>query len=112
MAMDNGMSLADIMAVSGNKQCDSLFGGNGILALIVIFILLFGNGGFGFGGNRGAEAVNIQDQIRSGFDNNTIVNKLDGLGNGLSDIGYAQLNGFNGVGTAIADLGYKTQACC
>ncbi len=57
--MDNGtgLSAADILALTGNKD-DGLFGGvggtMGIFALIIIFILLFGgNGGF-WGNNSGA----------------------------------------------------------
>ena len=57
--MDNGtgLSAADILALTGNKD-DGLFGGvggtMGIFALIIIFILLFGgNGGF-WGNSNGA----------------------------------------------------------
>lgn len=53
MAMDgNGLSVADAMALANGRDGDGLFGGGtsgGILALIIIFVLLFGNGGFGWG---------------------------------------------------------------
>ncbi len=46
MNESTGMSAADVLALTKNGG-DSLFGGNGILALIIVFILLFGgNGGF------------------------------------------------------------------
>lgn len=89
--------------------------GNGFgsdwIGLIVILALLggFGNGGFGFGnGNNG-----YSSEIQRGFDQNTVVNKLDGLTYGLSDSTYALNNsimsGFHGVDNAVCNLGYNVQ---
>ena len=62
----------------------------------------FGGNGFGFG-NR--DAALTQAELQRGFDTNTIVNKLDGLSNGLCDGFYAMnttaLQGFNGVEGAL-----------
>ena len=123
MAMDgSGLSASDVLALT--KDSDGLFGGGtsgGILALIIIFVLLFGNGnGFGFGGNG---AVATQADIQRGFDTRTIVSKLDGISNGICDLGYANANlinnvrfdamqGFNSVNQGIANLGYEQQNCC
>lgn len=125
MAMDgSGLSVADAMALANGRDGDGLFGGGtsgGILALIIIFVLLFGNGnGFGFGGNG---AVATQADIQRGFDTRTIVSKLDGISNGICDLGYANANlinnvrfdamqGFNSVNQGIANLGYEQQNCC
>lgn len=125
MAMDgNGLSVADAMALANGRDGDGLFGGGtsgGILALIIIFVLLFGTGsGFGFGGN-GAAAT--QADIQRGFDTRTIVSKLDGITNGICDASYANANlinnvrfdtmqGFNSVNQGIANLGYEQQNCC
>lgn len=125
MAMDgNGLSVADAMALANGRDGDGLFGGGtsgGILALIIIFVLLFGTGsGFGFGGNG---AVATQADIQRGFDTRTIVSKLDGISNGICDLGYANANlinnvrfdnmqGFNSVNQGIANLGYEQQNCC
>lgn len=125
MAMDgNGLSVADAMALANGKDSDGLFGGGssgGILALIIIFVLLFGTGnGFGFGGNG---AVATQADIQRGFDTRTIVSKLDGISNGICDLGYANANlinnvrfdgmqGFNSVNQGINSLGYQMQQCC
>ena len=125
MAMDgNGLSVADAMALANGKDSDGLFGGGssgGILALIIIFVLLFSTGsGFGFGGNG---AVATQADIQRGFDTRTIVSKLDGISNGICDLGYANANlinnvrfdamqGFNSVNQGIANLGYEQQNCC
>ena len=123
MAMDgSGLSASDVLALT--KDSDGLFGGGssgGILALIIIFVLLFGTGsGFGFGGNG---AVATQADIQRGFDTRTIVSKLDGISNGICDLGYANANlinnvrfdnmqGFNSVNQGIANLGYEQQSCC
>ena len=125
MAMDgNGLSVADAMALANGRDGDGLFGGGtsgGILALIIIFVLLFGTGnGFGFGGNG---AVATQADIQRGFDTRTIVSKLDGISNGICDLGYANANlinnvrfdgmqGFNSINQGINSLGYQMQQCC
>ena len=126
MAMDgNGLSVADAMALANGRDGDGLFGGGtsgGILALIIIFVLLFGTGsGFGFGGCR--ENVATQGEVQRSFNTNTIINKLDGITNGLCDGFYATNNsingvnmntmqGFNSVNQGIANLGYEQQNCC
>ena len=122
MAMDgSGLSASDVLALT--KDNDGLFGGGnagGILALIIVFILLFGNGGWG-GYNR--ENVATQGEVQRSFDTNTIINKLDGITNGLCDGFYATNNsingvnmntmqGFNSVNQGINSLGYQMQQCC
>ena len=58
MSDNTGMSAADVLALTrGNND---LFGGNGILALIIIFVLLFGGNG-GFWGNGAASALGQSD---------------------------------------------------
>ena len=95
--------------------------GSDWVGLIVILALLggFGNGGFGgFGGNNG------YSEVQRGFDQNAVINKLDGLTYGLSDSTYAltgALNsgfnsvqqtlcqGFNGLSREVADCCCATQ---
>lgn len=99
------------------------FGGDwwGIIVLLLIFGAFNGNGfGFGgFGGNGG------YSEIQRGFDQNAVINKLDGLTYGLSDSTYAltgALNtgfngvqqtlcqGFNGISREVADCCCATQS--
>lgn len=92
----------------------------GIIVLLLIFGAFNGNGfGFGgFGGNGG------YSEVQRGFDQNAVINKLDGLTYGLSDSTYAltgALNtgfngvqqtlcqGFNGISREIADCCCATQ---
>lgn len=61
--MNEGYSIADIAAVTGNGRSngdDGAWGGNGAWWLIVLFIFAFcgwGNGGWGGAGNGGSSAV-------------------------------------------------------
>jgi hypothetical protein len=95
----------------------------------------WGNGGFGFGGNRGGYG-GVADNYVLATDFATIERKLDAVSNGICDStfalnntitngnfntinaitqGFAGLNtalvqGFNGVDNAICTLGYQNQA--
>lgn len=85
----NGPSLADIAAVT-DRNDDGLGSGNGWWILIILFAL-FGWGGNGFGNNREACATNTD--LQSGFDTQSILNKLNGINNGLCDGFYAMNSG-------------------
>lgn len=99
MAMEN-YSLSDIRAVTEGQ--DGQMGGS---AWWVIILLVLFNRGFGFFGNGAGEAVATNADIQRGFDTNTIVNKLDGITNGICDSTYALNN-------AITTLGSQMQNCC
>ena len=71
--MDNGMSVADVAALSGGG-----FGGfgNGFEGLIYLAVIasMFGNGGFGWGNNGFANAIGYENlatsnEVQRGFDN-------------------------------------------
>lgn len=109
----NGVSLADIAAVTGNNRDSDGMWGNG--AWWIVILLIFGWGGFGNNGWGGNGAGNgyTDAAIQRGFDNQAVISKLDGITNGLCDGFYAQntaiMNGFHGVDNAICNLGYQTQ---
>lgn len=105
--MDN-YSLSDIRAAVDGGATDGMFGGgSGAWWIIILFLFLFGQNGFG-GGNR--------NDIQQGFDTAEITRKLDGITNGLCDGFYAQnttmLNGFNTLGMQIAENRFAAQNCC
>ena len=114
----NGVSLADIAAVTGNgRNNDGMWGGDGWWA-IIIFAMIFGWGGFGGNGwgNNGGGALQgyaTQSDLQRGFDTQSIIGKLDGITNGLCDGFYAvnnsMLTGFNGINTNIMQTGYGIQ---
>lgn len=112
-----------VAPISGNNGGLGGFGDSWI-GLIIILALLFGNGngfgGFGFGGGNGGYS-----EVQRGFDQNAVINKLDGLTYGLSDSTYALsgaintgfngvqqtlCQGFNGISREVADCCCKTQA--
>ena len=107
--MENGYSLSDIAAVSNGRNNDGMFGGDWS-AWIILFLLfgLFGNGnGFGFGGGfggRGGQPATTADLTAQ-----SIVGKLDGLTNGLSDSTYAITGAINGLSHQVSDCCCATQ---
>lgn len=103
------------------------FGGDWIW-ILVVFALLFGWGGNGFGNNGGnggtvpymVGSTYTDAAIQRGFDNQSVMNKLNGIEQGQCNLGYENLaqmnnlgmavaNGFHGVDNAICNLGYTTQ---
>lgn len=109
--MDN-YSLSDLKAVT--DSADGISGGSAWL--IILFVLLIGNGGFGF--NRGGEfgqyatAASQQDILFSSKFQ-ALDNKIDKIGYGIADSTYAisqQVNGAKSeLGNAITTEGRTTQ---
>lgn len=110
---NNGVSLADIAAVTGKNRDNDGMWGNG--AWWIVILLIFGWGGFGNNGWGGNSAGNgyTDAAIQRGFDNQAVISKLDGITNGLCDGFYAvnnsMLTGFNGINTNIMQTGYGIQ---
>ena len=106
---ENGYSLSDIAAVSGGRS-DGMFGGDWS-AWIILFLLfgLFGNGnGFGFGGGFGGRGCG-QPATTADLTSQSIISKLDGLTNGLSDSTYAVTGAINGLSHQVSDCCCATQ---
>lgn len=113
----NGVSLADIAAVTGNNRNNDGMWGDGAWWIVILLIFGwggFGNNGWGNGNGMGSTAAAYTDSaIQRGFDNQAVVSKLDGITNGLCDGFYAvnnsMLTGFNGINTNIMQTGYGIQ---
>ena len=106
---NNGVSLADIAAVTGNNRNNDGMWGDG--AWWIAILLIFGWGGFsgnGWGCN-GAGNGYTDAAIQRGFDNQTVVSKLDGINNGICSLGYDQLAQMNGINTNILQTGFGIQ---
>lgn len=128
----SNISLADIAAVMGRNNGNGIGDGNGWWVLIIL-LALFGENGFGFGnrgnnggnngtnptvimppmggyGMYGASAFGFENAaMQRGFDNQTVINKLDGINNGLCSLGYDQLSQMNGINTNIMQTGFGLQ---
>lgn len=137
MMNENGISLADIAAVTRNNEDWGMNGmwNNPFIYLVWMFMARSFNGnGWGEGYGPGMAGVATaagqyatQADIQRAFDTNTITQKLDGITNGLSDGFYAvntsNLQGFNGiqrdlcagfnsVNNNIAENRFAAQQCC
>lgn len=109
--MDN-YSLSDLRAATEN---DGWGGGGGGWIMIILFALIFGWGGAGFGGNRGGSPVTEADLCSAnsfselkgsvGRLSDQIGAMYTGLQNGLSNFGYETLRNFNETQSQLA-------ACC
>lgn len=118
----NGFTMPVVPAGYSCGNNGGMFGNDSDLLALIILFALFGGNGFGFGGFGGNGGY--YSEVQRGFDQNAVINKLDGLTYGLSDSTYAltgALNsgfnsvqqtlcqGFNGVSREIADCCCATQ---
>lgn len=109
-------SLSDIAAVTGNDRNGGWADGNGWWVLIILFAIFggWGNGNWGNNGAGGyAGTVATQADIQRGFDTQSVINKLNGLENGLCDGFYAVntslLTGTNTLQNAIQQGNFGLQ---
>lgn len=110
---NNGVSLADIAAVTGNNKNNDGMWGDGSWWIVILLIFGwggFGNNGWGNGNGMDSTAAAYTDSaIQRGFDNQAVVSKLDGITNRLCDGFYAVQNGMNGINTNILQTGFGIQ---
>lgn len=122
--------VADIGCNNGGRN-GGLFGNNDDLLGLIILFAVFNNGGFGNNCNRNSggsgETTTIvmppsggygmnnsnfgfsEAAIQNGFNNQSVINKLDGINNGLCSLGYDQLAQMNGINTNIMQTGFGLQ---
>ena len=114
LSTDTTMTMPVMPAYNGMGYNNGGMWGNDWFAWIIL-LLLFGNRGWGngWGNDSSCCAPATCADLQRGFDNQSVMNKLNGLENGLCDGFYAQntniLNGFHGVDNAVCQLGYQTQ---
>lgn len=103
-------SLADIAAVTDNNHSD-MWGGNGAWWILIILLAMWGGFGGNGWGNRGQnvpqEAQDVESAVQRGFDTSSIMNKLNGLENGMCSLGYDQLGQMNNISQSIANSTYQ-----
>lgn len=116
MFNSNGLSAADIAAVTGTNGNGNGAWGNDWWAVIIILALFggFGNRGGLFGGNGGGSgcgccAPATCADLQAGFNNQAVTNKLNGLENGLCSLGYDQLAQMNGITNTIQQGNFALQ---
>lgn len=108
---NTGLTAGDLALLRDN---DGFMDGNGMWVFFLFFLLAWG--GNGFFGNRGNEALATSADVQRGFDTNTIVNKLDGITNGICDSTYALNNAItsnaNSISMSINNLAHEVENCC
>lgn len=101
----NGLSAADIAAVTGNNGFGGDWGGSGAWWLIILFLFIF-NGNWGNWGN-GYGNGGTYSEVQRGFDQSAVMGGLSGIQsavtNGFVDTASSLCNGFAGVNAAIAN---------
>lgn len=125
MAMENGLSPADVVALQKNDTCNDGFMGGSTWIFFLFFLLAWSGNGMGFGGNGGQALTRAE--LNEGFAINDLQRQIQGVNSGLCDGFYAQnttmLNGFNGmqrdvnagfsaINAAINQSRFDTQQCC
>lgn len=114
MFNSNAPSVADIAAVTGNNGCNGYGGwgyGNDLWAIIIIFALFggFGRGGFGNGGCGCDSACATVGDVERGFNQQNTNQRFNGLDQGLSQLGYANLQQSYNISNGLCQLGHQTQ---
>lgn len=119
----NGLSAADIAAVTGGNNGFGAFGGDGAwLILILLLFAAFNGNGWG-GGNTPYVIGNVDGTIQRGFDQSALMASMGGLNstvtNGFADAAVAQcnqtmniMNGFSGVMTLMMQNEMARQQSC
>lgn len=110
MFNNGGYSLADFAAATRNN--DEGWGGAGGWWIILLFLFIWGRGGWGMGEGNGVPCA-TQADVRAAVDQQTLISKLDQQTYGLADSTYALnntiMNGFHGVDSVICGLSYNMQ---
>lgn len=121
--MENGMTLSDIAAVTkGNEDG----WGNGSWWIIVLFLFMFGNGGFWGNRNAGEQPVtesslcnamnfnNLENAVGRLSDNENL--HMMQLSQGLASVGYENLRNFADTQATVKDgdyaLAQQMADCC
>lgn len=116
--MNSGLSASDValLSDSNNRGNDGMWGGEwGAWIILFLIFGMFGWGGFGgfgggFGGQGGAlQGYATQADIQRGFDNQSVMNKLNGIEQGICSLGYDQLAQMNGINQNISQTGFGIQ---
>lgn len=118
---ENGLSAADIAAVTGGRNDGGMFGENNGW-WIIILLLALGGRGFGFGGGGGFGGVGTgavcatPADVTTAVDRQTFISKLDQQTYGLADATFALnntiTNGFAAAELSRANMAADNAKCC
>ena len=129
MTTENGLSAADVAAVTGNNGGFGNWGDGSFWIIVLFLFALMGNwGGNGFGGNGGgAMPYVINNDVQRGFDQSAIMGGITGLSgtvtNGFANAEISRCNGQTNILQTLAgnqmanmqgfyDITSSFQNCC
>jgi len=103
---NNGLSAADVAAVTGNGGFGGFGGNDGAFWLLVLFLFGFGRNGWGGNGDGSVDTLypwmNQSDQINGGFRDQMINSGIDSIQTAVAN-GFAQAEASNNA-RQIADM--------
>lgn len=96
LSEENGMGTTMLVQPSGANNGFGGFGGDGSFWILLLFILLGGNGfgGGGFGGNGLYPWMNQTDTINGGFRDQMLNSNISAINSGINGVNAAICNGF------------------
>ena len=128
MTTENGLSAADVAAVTGNNGGFGNWGDGSFWIIVLFLFALMGNGwGGGFGNGGGAMPYVVNNDVQRGFDQSAIMNGITGLGttttNGFANAEISRCNAQTNLLQTLAmnqaatmqsfnDIGASFQNCC
>lgn len=121
LSNNEGLSLADVAAVTGNNG-GFFGGGENSFALLILFLfaIMGGNWGNNWGGNNGAMpyivSSNTDNDIQRGFDQSAVMGSLNGIttavSNGFANAEISRANNMTNLLQSINGLSMTQQNCC
>lgn len=126
MSEEMGVSMGDALQMATRANDGNCFGGNGAWWIIVLFLFMFGNGGFW--GNRGNGQPVTDSSLCDAMNFNNLENAVGRLSDsenlhmmqlsqGLSSVGYENLRNFAQTQASVKDGDYAlsrqmADCCC
>ena len=101
-----GLSAADVAAVTGNNSGHGFFGNDGLFWIVILFLFaMMGNWGNGFGNNGGGVVGAYGLGVQDGFNQQAIMSGINGINATLNANQMATMQNMNGLAMSL-------QNCC
>lgn len=108
---DNGLSAADIAAVTGNNGFGFGNGSDGWW-LILLFLFAF-NGGWGNGwGGGNASVPYVANDVQRGFDQSAVMGGISNIQSALANAEVSRCNGLANITSQLSNMASNQASCC
>ena len=110
LSSDGTVMTMPVTPAYGGGYGNGMWGGDWGAWILLFLMFGFGRGGWGgFGNESSCCAPASCADLQRGFDNQSVMNKLNGIEQGISQAGYAALQQTNTLENGLCQLGYQTQ---